>query len=71
MSKNHLSAAAIALAAGIAISGSAMAQVKIGLIVLFLWLVLATYEAVVVLAFIGTFLVTALIFSMAFFVRDY
>src|SRR5207344_15818 len=33
MSKNHLSAAAIALAAGIAISGSALAQVKIGLIV--------------------------------------
>jgi ATP synthase protein I len=45
--------------------------VKIGLIVLLLWLVLANYEAVVVLAFIGTFLVTALIFSMAFFVRDY
>src|SRR4249920_2909607 len=33
MSKNHLPAAAIALAAGIAISGSALAQVKIGLIV--------------------------------------
>src|SRR5512147_258873 len=33
MSKHHLSAAAITLAAGIAISGSALAQVKIGLIV--------------------------------------
>jgi len=33
MSKNHLSAATLALAAGIAISGNALAQIKIGLIV--------------------------------------
>lgn len=45
--------------------------VKIGLIVLLLWLVLATYGDVVVPAFIGTFVLTALIFAMAFFVRDY
>jgi len=45
--------------------------VKVGLIVLLLWLVLATYGNVVAPAFIGSFLVTALIFAMAFFVRDY
>jgi ATP synthase protein I len=45
--------------------------VKIGLIALLLWLVLATYGNVVVPAFIGSFLITALIFAMAFFVRDY
>jgi ATP synthase protein I len=45
--------------------------VKIGLIVILLWLVLATYGGVVVPAFIGSFVMTALIFAMAFFVRDY
>lgn len=45
--------------------------VKIGLIVILLWLVLATYGGVVVPAFIGSFVMTALIFTMAFFVRDY
>jgi ATP synthase protein I len=44
--------------------------VKIGLIVVLLWLVLMMYEGVVVMAFIGTFVVTALVFAMAFFVRD-
>ena len=44
--------------------------VKIGLIVVLLWIVLATYRDVVVLAFIGTFTATTLIFAMAFFVRD-
>jgi ATP synthase protein I len=46
-------------------------SVKIGLIVILLWLVLATYREVVVAAFIGTFAVTAVIFAMAFFVREY
>lgn len=45
--------------------------VKIGLIVLLLWLVLVNYSDVVVLAFLGSFMVTVLIFAMAFFVRDY
>lgn len=45
--------------------------VKIGLIVLLLWLVLATYENVVAPAFFGSFIATVLIFGMAFFVRDY
>jgi ATP synthase protein I len=45
--------------------------VKIGLIVVLLWLVLATYGEVVALAFFGSFLATVLIFAMAFFVREY
>jgi len=45
--------------------------VKIGLIVLLLWLVLATYEGIVAPAFFGSFFVTVLIFGMAFFVREY
>jgi ATP synthase protein I len=45
--------------------------VKIVLIVLLLWLVLATYRDVVMPAFIGTFVLTALFLAMAFFVRDY
>jgi len=44
--------------------------VRIGLIVILLWLVLATYRDVVVLAVIATFTVTVLIFAMAFFVRE-
>jgi len=45
--------------------------VKIGLIVVLLWRVLATYGEVVALAFFGSFLATVLIFAMAFFVREY
>ncbi len=45
--------------------------VKIGLIVILLWLVLATYDEVVAPAFFGSFIATVLIFGMAFFVRDY
>jgi ATP synthase protein I len=44
--------------------------IKIGLIVVLLWLVFATYREVVVVAFLGTFIATVLIFAMAFFVRD-
>ena len=44
--------------------------VKIGLVVILLWLVLATYRDVVAIAFVGAFLVTMLIFAMAFFVRE-
>lgn len=45
--------------------------VKVALVVGLLWLVLATYENVVVLAFFGSFFATILIFAMAFFVREY
>lgn len=45
--------------------------VKIGLIVILLWLVLAMYRDIVMIAFMGTFVLTVVIFAMAFFVRDY
>ena len=52
--------------------GALMAEgVRIGLIVLLLWLVMATYDSVVAPAFFGSFIVTVLIFGMAFFVREY
>jgi ATP synthase protein I len=61
-----------AQSAGEVLIGALMAEgVKIGLIVLLLWLVLATYDDVVAPAFFGSFVVTVLIFAMAFFVRDY
>ena len=44
--------------------------VKIGLIVLLLWLVLKTYDGVVAPMLFGSFVVTVLIFTMAFFVRE-
>jgi ATP synthase protein I len=43
---------------------------KIGLAVILLWLVLAIYKDVVIIAFIGSFICSILVFSMAFFVRD-
>jgi len=45
--------------------------VKLGLAVLLLWLVLVNYGQAVVGALIASFVVTLLIFAMAFFVRDY
>lgn len=60
-----------AQSAGEVLIGALTAEgVKIGLIVVLLWLVLATYGDVVMLAFLGSFLVTVLVFAMAFFVRD-
>ena len=44
--------------------------IKIGLAVLLLWLVLALYKDVVLIVFIGSFILSILVFSMAFFVRD-
>lgn len=44
--------------------------IKIILIVLLLWLVMATYENVVVLAFFGTFFVATVLFSAAALIRD-
>jgi ATP synthase protein I len=57
-------------AGGIVLAALGAEAVKIGLIVILLWIVLTNYEDVVVAAFLGTFLATALIFAMAFFVRD-
>jgi len=58
--------------AGGVVMGALRAEaVKIGLAVLLLWLVLVNYADAVVGALIATFVVTLLIFAMAFFVRDY
>jgi ATP synthase protein I len=58
-------------AGGVVVTALTAEAVKIGLIGVLLWLVLANYDGIVVIAFIGSFLVTALIFAMAFFVREY
>ncbi|MDH4096586.1 MAG: ATP synthase subunit I [Betaproteobacteria bacterium] len=58
-------------AGGVLISALAAEGVKIGLVVLLLGLVLATYQDVVAAAFFGSFLVTVLIFGVAIFVREY
>ena len=58
--------------AGGVVTGALRAEgVKIFLIVGLLWLVLTTYADVVAPAFFGSFIATILIFSMAFFVREY
>jgi ATP synthase protein I len=58
--------------AGGALAGALRAEaVKIGLALLLLWLVLSNYPQAAVGVLIGTFVVTMLIFSMAFFVREY
>ena len=43
---------------------------KVALIVLQLWLVLAYYDEIVLGAFFGTFVLTVIVFSMAIFVRN-
>jgi ATP synthase protein I len=58
--------------AGGVLAGALRAEaVKVGLIVLLLWLVLANYAEAMVVVVIGSFVVTMLIYSMAFFVREY
>lgn len=58
-------------AGGVVVGALRAEAVKIGLTVLLLWLVLANYEQAVAAAFLGAFAVTMVIFSMAFFVREY
>src|SRR5690349_1482528 len=57
-------------AGGVVLVALGAEAVKIGLIVVLLGIVLLSYEAVVVAAFLGTLVLTAVIFSMAFFVRE-
>jgi ATP synthase protein I len=58
--------------AGGMLAGALRAEaVKVGLVVLLLWLVLANYAGAIVVVVIGAFVVTMLIFAMAFFVREY
>jgi ATP synthase protein I len=44
--------------------------VKLALMILLLWIVLATYRDVVAIGLIGTFIATVLIFTMAILVRE-
>ena len=43
---------------------------KIILIIGLLWVVLSIYKNVVIVAFIGTFIVTSVLFSLAAFISD-
>ena len=43
---------------------------KVAVIVVLLWLVLANYKEIVLVGFIGTFIVAVIIFSMAVFLRN-
>jgi ATP synthase protein I len=58
-------------AGGVLASALRAEAIKIGLALLLLWLVLSNYPQAAVGVLVGTFVVTMLIFSMAFFVRDY
>lgn len=58
-------------AGGVLVGALRAEAVKIGLIAFLLWLVLTTYENVVAPALLGSFVITVLIFTMAFFVREY
>jgi F0F1-type ATP synthase assembly protein I len=58
--------------AGGVLAGALKAEaVKLGLAALLLWLVLANYPETAAALFLGAFMMTMLIFSMAFFVREY
>lgn len=43
---------------------------KIGLIVILLWLVLSIYSSINFIAFFACFIANTCVFSMAFFIRD-
>lgn len=58
-------------AGGVLVTALMAEGVKLGLIVCLLGIVLVAYGEVVVPVFLGSFVVTALIFSMAFFVREH
>ena len=58
-------------AGGVVLGALRAEAVKIGLAILLLWLVLVNYSAAVVGALIAAFVVTLVIFAMAFFVREY
>ena len=58
-------------AGGVLAGALAAEAVKIVLAVLLLWIVLANYGDAMAGVLVGSFVVTMLIFAMAFFVRDY
>lgn len=56
---------------GILLKAMTAEGIRVALIVVLLWIVLATYREVVVPAFLGSFIATVLLFAMAFLVREY
>jgi ATP synthase protein I len=58
-------------AGGVLVNALRAEGVKLGMIAILLWLVLAAYDEVVVPVFLGSFMATVLIFSMALFVREH
>jgi ATP synthase protein I len=58
-------------AGGILVGALRAEAVKLGVALLLLWLVLTNYREAAVGVLLGAFVVTMLIFSMAFFVREY
>ncbi len=58
-------------AGGLLLGALRAEAVKVGLAVFLLWLVLANYSEAHAALLVGTFVVTIVIFAMAFFVRDY
>jgi ATP synthase protein I len=61
-----------ARSAGAVVIGALRGEaVKLGVALLLLWLVLLNYSQAVVGALIASFIVTLVIFAMAFFVRDH
>jgi len=57
--------------AGVVLAALRGEAVKLALAVLLLWLMLSHYRDAVIGALIATFIVTLVIFAMAFFIRDY
>ena len=58
-------------AGGILVGALRAEAVKLGVALLLLWLVLTNYREAAIGVLLGAFVVTMLIFSMAFFVREY
>jgi ATP synthase protein I len=58
-------------AGGVLLTALKAEGVKLGVMACLLGIVLVVYAEVVVPVFLGSFIVTALIFSMAFFVREH
>jgi len=57
-------------AGGVLVTAIKAETVKIVLMISLLWLVMTLYKDVVAIGFIGTFVLTVLIFGMALFVKD-
>lgn len=58
-------------AGGVLLGALRAEGIKIGVMVILLWLVFAMYRDLVALALLGSFAVTLMIFSLAFVVREH